>query len=884
MLNDLRIRLRSIFRRNGVEAELDDELRFHLEQQVRKYVSRGLPYEEARRLAQLEFGGLEQTKEACRDARGVHVLEDLAQDIRFGLRMLRRSPGFTAIAVLTLALGICATSTILSWIDSTLLNPIPGVSDTSELVSVMRGTVTEHPSPPFSYPDYVDLRDGNSSLAGLLAYHDDFLSLTGVGKPERIYGALTTANYFTVLGVRPILGRGFLPDEESRPGGAPVVVLSYAFWQSHFGSSPTVVGQTLRINRHTYTVIGVAPPGFQGCKTGLRDDLWIPLSMDHEVWGSNRFNDRGNFWLNVLGRLRPGVTAERAAGELSVRMQQIAASTPTIERGPNQITLDPLWRSPFGANVYLYKTLPLLLGLAAVLLLLACTNVANLLLMRSVGRRREIALRLAMGASRSRLVRQLLAESLLVALAGGVTAMLLTVWTARTFASFFPTTSLPLTIGGRESGGVLLTTLGIAFFAAVVSGVLPALRMSSLAPVTVLKEEGRSSGGLRQSRLSRVLVVAQIALCLLLLIAAGLFARSFRNEQKADPGFDPGHVLIASYDLSPTGDTPAQGVAFDQRLLERLRALPGVTSAALSDFSPLNFTLHSNDVLPEGYVARPHESMEVDRATVSPDWFRTLGTPLVAGRDFTGHDDESSQLVAIVNQEFGDRFWPGLDPIGHRVTVYGRTFTVVGVARNAKYRLLHYAPAPIVFLPLYQSPRSDVIVHLRVAGDPGAFAPELTRTVEAIDPDLPVFGVTTLQASMQFGSIFERLAATLVGSFGLLALALAAVGLYGVVAFATRQRTREIGIRIALGAKRRDVFALVVGQGLRMALIGVAIGIVGALALTRFLGSLLYGAGPTDPLTFIGVSVLLTVVVILACYTPARRAAKVDPMKALRYE
>ena len=884
MLNDLRIRLRSIFRRAGVEAELDDELRFHLEQQVEKYVRRGLPYEEARRLARLEFGGLEQTKEECRVARGVNVLEDLAQDVRFGLRVLRRSPGFTAIAVLTLALGICATSTILSWIDSTLLDPIPGVTDTRDLVTVMRGTVTEHPSPPFSYPDYVDLRDGNSSLSGLLAYHDDFLSLTGVGKPERIYGALTTANYFSVLGVKPLLGRGFLPEEESRLGGAPVVVLSYALWQSHFGSSPTVVGQTLRINRHTYTVIGVAPPGFQGCKTGLRDDVWIPLAMDHDVWGSNRFDNRGVFWLNVLGRLRPGVTAQRAAGELNLRMQQIAASTPNIERGPDQITLDPLWRSPFGANVYLYKTLPLLLGLAAVLLLLACTNVANLLLMRSVGRRREIALRLAMGASRARLVRQLLAESLLVALAGGATAMLLTVWTARTFSSFFPATSLPLTLASREQGGVLLATLAISFLAAAVSGVLPALRMSSLAPVTVLKEEGRSSGGLRQSRLSRGLVVAQIALCLLLLIAAGLFARSFQNEQGADPGFDPGHVLLASYDLLPTGDTPAQGMAFDQHLLERLRALPGVTSAALADFSPLNFTLHSGDVRAEGYVPQPHESMEVDRATVSPDYFRTLRTPLAAGREFTDHDDETSQPVAIVNQAFGDRYWPGFDPIGRRVTVSGRTFTVVGVARNAKYRLLHYAPAPMVFLPLYQSPRDEVIVHLRVAGDPGAMATLLDRTVEGLDPDLPVFGITTLQASMQFGSIFERLAATLVGSFGLLALALAAIGLYGVVAFATRQRTREVGIRMALGAQKGDVFRLVIGQGLRMALVGVGIGIVGALALTRFLGSLLYGARPTDPLTFIGVSLLLTVVVVIACYGPARRAAKVDPMKALRYE
>ena len=361
----------------------------------------------------------------------------LLQDLKFGIRMLAKNRGSTAVAVLSLALGICATSTMFSWIDSTLLNPIPGLTHTSDLVTVMRGTVSEHPTPPFSYPDFVDLRERNRSFSGLLAYHDDFMSLTGVARPERIYGALPTANYFDVLGVKPMLGRGFLPDEETKPGGAPVVVISYAFWQSHFASDPSAVGRTLQINRHNYTIVGVAPPGFQGCKTGLRDDVWIPLAMVSDIWGYDPTQSRANFWLNVLGRLRPGVAPRQAAEEMNLQMQHIAASTSNIERGPNQIALDPLWRSPFGANVYLYKSLPLLLGLAAVLLLLACANVANLLMVRLVARTREMAVRLSMGASSLRLVRQLLVESLLVALAGGVVAMLLTIWTARKFASFF---------------------------------------------------------------------------------------------------------------------------------------------------------------------------------------------------------------------------------------------------------------------------------------------------------------------------------------------------------------------------------------------------------------------------------------------------------------
>jgi len=361
----------------------------------------------------------------------------LFQDVRYGLRMLAKSPGFTAIVVLTLALGIGANSTIFSWINSTLLNPIPGVAHTSDLVTVMRGERSEHPTPPFSYLDYADLRDHNQSLSGLLAYHDDFMSLTGADKPERIYGALTSANYFDVLGVRPILGRGFLPAEEQRRGGASVAVISEDMWRARFGSDRSIIGRTIQINRRLYTIVGVAPPDFQGCKTGLRADVWIPLGMDQFVWGSNRPEDRGSFWLNVLGKLKPGVDRRQTEGELNLLMQQIIETSRNVDRGPSQITLDPLWRSPFGANVYMYKTLPMLLALAAVLLLLACANVANLLLVRSVTRRREIALRLALGASRWRLLRQLLVESVLLALAGGGLAMLLTTWTAGTFAAFF---------------------------------------------------------------------------------------------------------------------------------------------------------------------------------------------------------------------------------------------------------------------------------------------------------------------------------------------------------------------------------------------------------------------------------------------------------------
>ena len=811
----------------------------------------------------------------------------MIRDVRYALRMLAKSPGFAIVAVLTLALGIAANSTIFSWISATLLNPIPGLTHTSNLVSVMRGERSDHPSPPFSYLDYQDLRDRNQSFAGLLAYHDDFMSLTGAGKPERIYGALTSANYFDLLGVPLILGRGFLSAEERRGFGAPVAVISYALWQTHFGQDPLVIGKTIQINQHPYTIIGVTTREFHGCKTGLRTDVWIPLMMDQPVWGSNRPDDRGNFWLQVLGKLRPGVTDNQAKAELNLLMQQIVERYPEAHSGsPNQITLDPLWRSPFGVNVYLSKMLPMLLGLAAALLLLACANVGNLLLVRSVARRREIAIRLSIGATRGQLVRQLLIESLVLGLAGGVVAVLITVWTARSLAVLFPPTTLPLTHDAHVDVRVLLATTTVSIITALIFGILPAMRSTSVPLQAVLKEEaGSVSVGLHKSRLSSSLVVAQIALSLLLLVCAGLFTRSLQRAQQADAGFDPEHVLLASYELSPAGYSRAGGVAFDRQVLAKLAGLPGVEAVTLADFSPLSFSIHSDFVELEGYVPQPSESMEISRASVGPDYFHTLRTSLISGRDFTDADTEGSQRVAIVNQALADRYWPGQDAIGKRVND-GEWFTVVGLARNAKYRLLTYPSEPVVYLPMYESYYStqDTTIHLRVSGDPQTMAFPVERAVHELNPDLPLFDVHPLTVTMRLGSIFQRVAATFASSFGLLALLLAAVGIYGVVAYSTRQRTREIGIRMALGADKRQIFTLVLRQGFRLVLMGLAAGTVLSLVLTRFLTSQLYGVSAMDPLTFATVAALLSAVTLAACYIPARRATRIEPTIALRCE
>jgi len=802
--------------------------------------------------------------------------------------MLAKSPGFTFVAVLTLALGICANSTIFSWISSTLLNPIPGVQHTADLVAINRGERSDHPSPPFSFPDLRDLRDHTQSFLGLLGYHDDYMSLTGAGKPERIYGALTTANYFEVLGLHLILGRGFLAEEEQQRNGAAVAVISYSVWQNHFAGEPTVVGKTIQINRHPYSIIGVTPREFRGCKTGLRTDIWIPLTMDQPVWGANRPEERGNFWLNVLGKLRPGITRRQAEAELNILMQRIAERFPEEHRdSPNQIMLDPLWRSPFGVNVYLYKTLPMLLGLAAVLLLLACANVANLLLVRSVARRREIAIRLAMGASRVQLIRQFLVESLMLGLGAGALAALLTTWTSRSLGALFPPSNLPIVHDAHLDDRVLLGTIAASILTALLFGILPAVRSSQLPVQTVLKEEGSSvSVAFHKTRLSSGLVVAQIALSLLLLICAGLFTRSLQKAQHSDPGFDPDHVLLVSYELAPAGYSRASGLAFHRQVLAKLASLPSVESVTLADFSPLSFSIHSEYFTLEGYIPQPRESMEISDGLVGPNYFHTLRTSLISGRDFTDQDGPEGQLVAIVNQELVDRYWPGQNAIGKRLSDGDQSFIVVGVAHNTKYRFLTYAPEPVVYMPFFQTYRStqDTTFHLRVLGDPRSMSLVVEKAVHELNPELPLFNTNPLKVTMQYGTILEQVAATFAGSFGLLAMLLAAVGIYGVVSYTTRQRTREIGIRMALGAQKSQIYRMVLRQGFLLTLFGLLFGTVISLGFTRLLRSQLYGVSETDVFTFASVALLLAATALLACHIPARRATKIEPNLALRCE
>jgi predicted permease len=809
------------------------------------------------------------------------------QDIRFSLRMIASAPGYAAIVILTLALGIGANSTIFSWINSSLLNPVPGLSKPNEIVSLTQGHPGGNPL-GFSYPDLQAMRDGQQSFSGITACMFAPMSLTGRGKPERVWGMVASANYFDVLGVRPILGRSFLSAEDEKPGGAPVAVISYHLWQTHFAANPAVVGQPIEINQHSYTIVGIAPPAFQGSITGLRMEIWVPIMMEAQLMpGGDAFHDRQNDWLFAYGRLKPGVSRQQAQGEMTLHLQRDAKNYPGEHKGNDSVTAHPLWRNPFSFNIFFAPLLPVLMAIAGLVLLLACANVANLMLVRSIGRRREIAIRMSLGASRWRLVRQLLVESLILALAGGALALLITLWTAGALMKFIPAMDLPVSLTIRADRTVFCATMLISLLTGVIFGILPALRASDIAPAAVLKEDtGSASGGRNKARLAGGLVVAQISLSLLLLVCAGLFIRSVIRAGQINPGFNDHNVLIASYDLFGAGYSDAAGEEFHRQLVTKLQALPGIESVTLSSRVPLGLIPDSTSVQPAGYVPQPNESLDMPMAIVTPDYFRTIQIPILKGRDFTPQDTKTSQRAVIVNEAFANRYWPNQEALGKQLNtdLTHEWFTVVGVARDSKVATLTEKPTPFLYLPLSQVYRSTMLVHARVAGDPLEFGKTVERTIHQLNPDLVVFDVNSLEISEQVNSFPQHIAGTFVGAFGLLALILAAVGIYGVTAYTTRQRTHEIGIRMALGASKEDILRLVLGRGLRLTFMGLALGLAAAFALTRYLSTLLLGITSTDALTFSSVALLLCAVALAACFLPARRAMRVDPMVALHYE
>jgi len=804
----------------------------------------------------------------------------LLQDVRFALRQLRKSIGFTITATVMLAVAICANSTIFSWINGTMLHPIPMARETGSLVSVMRGQWSVTPSPPFSYPDYRDLRDRNKSFSGVLAYHHDWLTLTGGAMPERVYVANVSANYFDVLGIKPALGRFFLPDEEAREGGVPYVVLSYSLWQTRFGGDPGIVGKSIEFARHPVTVIGVAPKGFIAAMPGARQDAWLaldPLGTDR-----SRMTDRGANFLNVMGRLKPGISRQLAAADVETIMRQMVAEFPNDHPGVNTITLDPMWRSPFGANVYLAASLPILLAVAGVVLLLTCVNVATLALVRFASRRREIAIRQALGASRIQLMRQMTIEGILVSLAGGALALVLTTWTAKQLGDFIPPNANPIVLNGSVDHNVILAVLFLALLAGAICGAFPAWRSSRAGAAEVLKEESAGVAGKTQNRrILSGLIVTQIALSLALLTSSGLLLRTLRNMSNANPGFDQDHVLTASVGLGIAGYSQSEANAIEHRILDRVAALPGVKVAALSDWLPLSFNGKTADVYPEGYVPGLHESHEMRRADVTPGFFAAMGIPVIAGRDFTRDDGETAPLVVIVDEVAARQYWPNQSPIGRHLSIWGEKFTVVGVVRNSKHQFISEPPEPMVYRSFFQGSDETTII-VRTDGAPTALAPAVKDAVRQINDQVPVFDVRPLRETTQVSNALAIMESTFAGIFAMVALVLSATGIYGVIAYRTQLRTHEIGIRMALGASRGDVVRLVVLQGLWLTIIGLLVGLTLSFGLNRFIAGLLFGIGADDPLTMVAVLLVLGAMSFLACYFPARRATQQNPLAAIR--
>ena len=822
-------------------------------------------------------------------------MEQLVVDLRLAVRLLIKSPGFTLVAVLSLALGVGANTTIFSLLNAFLLQPLPG-REPARLATVYTSDFSGPLYGASSYADYLDFRSASQAFDGLAAHGLQPLLFSDGGESQRVLAELVSGNLFEVLGLQAAYGRAILPAEEAT-GQHPVVVLSDAFWRGRFAADPALVGRSVALNGKAFTVVGVGPAGFTGLMRGLSAEVFVPLAMRPALSGQS-LEERGNRGLLLIGRLRPGKGVEQAQAELRIVGQRLKASYPdywTDRRGEARVVsvlpeaasrLLPQMRGPVSAF------LGVLFAAVGLVLLLACSNVASLLLARASLRRRELAVRVALGAQRGRLVRQLLTESLLLACLAGSLGVALAALALKLVLAFQPPLPFTLALGLELDRRVLLFALALSLVTGVVFGLLPALRASSTSPIEALKGRGGEAPRRRLVPLRDALVVAQVAGSLVLLIGAGLFLRSLSRAQAIDPGFDPERALVFSLDLEAQGYDDARGAAFYQTLQERLAGTAGVGAVSLASHLPLGLDSARRSFRAVGYTPGPGEDMEVHSSFVGADYFETLRTALVRGRGFSKHDTPGAPPVAVVNEAFVRRFWPGRSGIGeHLVTPWltsagfrDVTLEVVGVARDGKYTSLGEPPTPFIFYPHRQLYRPQMAVVVRTAGDPALLVPEVRRQVRALAPTLPVFDVKTLVAHLGTALYPARAAAALLGLTGALALFLAAIGLYGVLSYLVTLRTREIGVRMALGARREDVVRLVVGRGLRLAGVGLAIGLALAAGVTRFASFLLYGTSPHDPTTFAAVVTLLLGVAALAAWAPARRASRVEPVVALREE
>ena len=876
------MRLRSLFRWAQADQELDDELRDHLERRTEEYVAEGMTQQEAHRRARLDLGGIEQTKENCRDARRVNWIQDFIQDLHFGLRILSKSPGFAIVAVLTLALGIGANTAIFSVVYGVLLDPLP-YQDPSRLIFLnettpLVGTVS------VSDPNFLDWRSQSHTFSQLAAVHEVGFNLSGISQPESISGEAVSPNFLSLLGVRPFLGRDFDASEE-KSGAAPVVMLSYSLWQSHFGSDPAAFGRTVLFDGRSFTIIGVLPANFRWVeKVQFLEPIGTWLATNPEATERGARGD-----MVVIGRLAPATNLAAARSEMEGIASRLAKQYP----GTNDqfgVLLRPI-REAFVGDMRI--AILSLFGAVICVLLIACANVANLLLVRGTGRTREVALRVAFGATRRRIVCQMLTESFVLALVGGALGIALAVAGSRAITQMLPPDML---MGATITlnPAVLLFATALILLTAFIFGLAPAARSSKSGIHLQLKEGSAGTGtAASHNRLRALFVVAELALSLVLLAGAGLMMKSLHLLLSVSPGFQPERLLSMEMDLRTAQyDKDPSIINFWQNVLDRVRALPGVQRAALGTNIPLTDNHGRSDITVEGMpLPKPGSYPHPDFHTISDGYVSTLGIPLLQGREFVETDNDKGAPVVMINAKLARQYFPNGDAVGKRL-MFGhldpakqpRWFTIVGVIGDTKMYGLANPARFEVYVPFHQSASSDMNVLLRSRVAPSAMAAAIRGEVAAIDKDQPIFAIATMQELISASVAGRRFTLILLGLFSGLALVLAAIGIYGVISYSVAQRTRDIGIRMALGASQTQVLRDVLGLGLRLTGIGLLLGLVGALIATRVLSSLLYGVASTDALTFTAVSVVLTVVALFASYLPARRATRVDPMVALRYE
>jgi predicted permease len=882
-LATLRSFLRSLLRRARMERDMDSELQFHLDARVDDLVAGGLDRAAARRRARHELGDPLRWKEQGREARGLRLVDQLGADLRYGVRWLRRSPAFAAAAVISIALGIGANTAIFSLVNAVLLRLMP-VDDPKSLVLLALSTDRAGLGSSFPYPFYQQLQQTSTALAGVICWAGMSSNVEAGGPAERVTGEMVSGNYFEVLGVRPHVGRLFTPDDNRVPGGHPLVVLSHGYWQRRFGGNPLVVGQTIRVNTHPMTIIGVTPPGFHGTELGVSQDIRVPIVMQAEMYASrSRLENPREWWLQIIGRLNRSVSPEAAQQQLHASFEQFSAGLPSDwPRDRRLILLDgsrgrPTLQNRFG------KPLVVLSGLATAVLLLVCLNVANLLLVRTAVRRRELSIRTALGASRGRIVTQLLVETLLIAVTGGALGLLLARWGALVLANI----ALPTPAGPVLDIAMDLRVLGFATALSVGTGLVCGLsaalsgRRTNL--VAALSTEGRQiAGGRLLGR--KLLVAAQIAVSFTLLVGAGLFTRTLANLRYLDFGFETEHLLLLTVNPTLSGYQQPQLRVFYDEVTQRVATLPGVQSTSLAMMPLLGRNSWGSGLTLDTGVHDDRPGPE--RNAVGPGYFSTIGTPIIAGREFTEADVASGQKVAVVNEAFARRYFGG-QALGRRIGPGGRQgsadFTIIGIARDGKYAEVRENTAPFWYVPYQQLAQlGQLTLHVRTIGDPEALAADVRHAIAAIDKRVTVFRVKTMAQQISDQLVLERLLATLAAGFAILAILLAALGLYGVTTYATAARTREIGVRMALGASPSAIFALIFRQTTMLIGLGLIVGLALALTGVGYLRSLLFGLEPTDPFVMAVAVLAVVTVTTVAAWLPARRATRIDPTTALQ--